>query len=246
MSLSITDQILALQELASVDALLKTTDDELAAERARLATLTSNLAALEDKLSAQRASMEVAERARSENHHEARSMMGQIDHSRDKLNRARNEREQQAAQRELEELRRLLRDREIDQERRSAEILQIEGEIAATERDAEAVRAELGEQEGAIRGRLGELESIAAARRSEREVILAKLPPPLYRRYELLRSRRGSGAASTTTGTCKACNISLPPQLFAKLRREPCIEQCPSCQRILFYVPPAPSPAPEP
>ena len=35
-------------------------------------------------------------------------------------------------------------------------------------------------------------------------------------------------------------------QLFAKLRREPCIEQCPSCQRILFYVPPAPAPTPEP
>lgn len=246
MSLSITDQIRALQELASVDALLKTTDDDLSAERLRLATLTGNLAALEEKLAAQRASMEVAERARSENHQEARSMMGQIDHSREKLNRSRNEREQQAAQRELEELRRLLRDREIDQERRSTEIAQIEGEITSTEREAEALRAELGEQEGAIRDRLSHLEADAAAKRAEREAISAKLPPQLFRRYDLLRSRRGSGAASTTTGTCKACNISLPPQLFAKLRREPCIEQCPSCQRILFYVPPAPAPTPEP
>jgi predicted nucleic acid-binding Zn-ribbon protein len=36
--------------------------------------------------------------------------------------------------------------------------------------------------------------------------------------------------------------MSLPPQLFHRLRREPLLEQCPSCNRIIYYAPPtAPS-----
>jgi hypothetical protein len=32
--------------------------------------------------------------------------------------------------------------------------------------------------------------------------------------------------------------MSLPPQLFHRLRREPLLEQCPSCNRIIYYAPP--------
>ena len=44
----------------------------------------------------------------------------------------------------------------------------------------------------------------------------------------MIRGRRGTAIATTTDGTCKACNMALPPQLFHKLRREPLLEQCPS------------------
>ena len=45
---------------------------------------------------------------------ELRQMTQQIDRSREKLSRSRNERESNAAQREVEELRKLHRDREED------------------------------------------------------------------------------------------------------------------------------------
>jgi predicted nucleic acid-binding Zn-ribbon protein len=32
--------------------------------------------------------------------------------------------------------------------------------------------------------------------------------------------------------------MALPPQLFHKLRREPVIEQCPSCNRIIYFSAP--------
>jgi predicted nucleic acid-binding Zn-ribbon protein len=66
-----------------------------------------------------------------------------------------------------------------------------------------------------------------------------RLPVPLYRRYDMVRQKRGTGIAQTTTGTCNACNMSLPPQLFHRLRRETILEQCQSCNRIIYYVPPA-------
>jgi predicted nucleic acid-binding Zn-ribbon protein len=71
-----------------------------------------------------------------------------------------------------------------------------------------------------------------------REALVKKLPSQLYRRYEMIRGRRGSALATTTDGTCKACHMALPPQLFHKLRREPILEQCPSCHRIIYFAPP--------
>jgi len=32
--------------------------------------------------------------------------------------------------------------------------------------------------------------------------------------------------------------MALPPQLFHRLRREPLLEQCPSCFRIIYFVSP--------
>ena len=57
----------------------------------------------------------------------------------------------------------------------------------------------------------------------------------LYRRYELIRKRRGTALAWTSDGTCSACHIRLAPMLFQKLLREDEFGQCPSCNRILYF-----------
>ncbi|MBK6695650.1 MAG: hypothetical protein IPG50_26080 [Myxococcales bacterium] len=75
-------------------------------------------------------------------------MSGQIDHSRDKMNRARNERETNAAQRELEELRKLVRDREVDANRATADADAVRLQIESSDGEAATVRAELGSTEG--------------------------------------------------------------------------------------------------
>ena len=61
----------------------------------------------------------------------------------------------------------------------------------------------------------------------------------------MIRQKRGTAIAQTTDGTCNACNMALPPQLFHRLRREPILEQCPSCNRIIYFVvPPVSASAP--
>ena len=54
----------------------------------------------------------------------------------------------------------------------------------------------------------------------------------------MLRGKRGTAIAQTTDGTCNKCNMALPPQLYHRLRREPLIEQCPSCNRIIYFASP--------
>jgi predicted nucleic acid-binding Zn-ribbon protein len=110
--------------------------------------------------------------------------------------------------------------------------------IDATEAEAKALSGELGQNEGAITTRLGTLEAEQTGKTKHRNEVIKRLPTQIFRRYDLVRSKRGTGLAHTTTGTCTACNMSLPPQLFHKLRREPLLEQCPSCNRIIYFLPP--------
>jgi uncharacterized protein len=237
--LTISDQIRTLEELARLDAELRTMDEELGAERGTLSTLKATLKTLEEKRQQSKTALEANERNRNEFIVDVRTMMQQLEHSREKLNRSRTEREANAAQRELEELRKLIRDREEEVGRLTTEGDSVRQSLEATDAEVKKVEGELGDNEGAITQRLGHVEKERAERQRVRDEISKKLPPQLYRRYETVRGRRGVGIAQTSDGTCKACNMSLPPQLYHRLRREPLLEQCPSCQRIIYFVAPA-------
>ena len=239
MTASVPEQIKALEELAVIDAELKTLGDDLQQERTALDAQRKKLAGLEEKLKNDRAQLAAIEKLRNEYVIEVRTMMQQLEHSREKMNRARNEREANAAQRELEELRKLVRDREDEIGKLTTDGEGARQQIDAAEQEAKSVSGELGTTEGGVQSKLAAVETRQNERQAAREAAVKKIPPQLYRRYEMVRQKRGTGIAQTTTGTCKACNMSLPPQLFHRLRREPMLEQCPSCNRIIYYVPPA-------
>src|SRR6185369_12972042 len=117
-----------------------------------------------------------------------RQMTQQIDRSREKLGRSRNERESNAAQREVEELRKLHRDREEELERLNGASEQARSAIDDAERKRAALAGELqGSQEG-ITTSIGELTAERTARASDRARVVAKLPPALFRKYETIRT----------------------------------------------------------
>ena len=235
--MSIEEQIKTLEELSAVDADLRIFEEELSQERGVVDSLKSNLARLEEKLKVDRAHTTTVDKSRSDFVLEVRTMMQQIEHSRDKLNRSRTERESNAAQREMEELRKLIRDREDEVGKLTTELDAARQSLEATEAEVKKVSEELAAREAEVNAKLGSTESSRVTRAQDREALVKKLPPALYRRYEVVRSKRGTGVAKTTDGTCKACHMALPPQLFHKLRREPKLEQCPSCNRIIYYAP---------
>jgi len=238
---SVTDQIRALEDLAVIDAELKTLGDDIQQERSALDAQRKKLSTLEDKLKSDRAQLGAIDKLRNEYMTEVRTMMQQLEHSREKMNRARNEREANAAQRELEELRKLVRDREDEIGRLTTDAEASRQQIDGAEGEAKKVSDELDATSGGIQTKLEAVEKQKAEREAARAEAVKKIPPQLYRRYDQIRQKRGTGIAQTTTGTCKACNMQLPPQLFHRLRREPVLEQCPSCNRIIYYVPPAPA-----
>jgi uncharacterized protein len=235
---SIREQIAFLEELSSIDSDIRRIDEQLDKQRSSLEGLRSELKRLEDRLKGDRESLTVMEKTRGELVVEFRQMTTQIERSREKLQRSRNERESNAAQRELEELRKLHRDREEEIERINSAA---DGARAAIEQ-AEAKRVDVAQAiagtEKGTTDALAELEAERAARSEMRQAIVSKLPVVLYRRYESIRTRRPIPIAKTHDGTCLGCHLSIPPMMFQKMRRQEEFERCPHCNRILYYIPP--------
>lgn len=236
--MSIPEQIRALEKLAQVDAELRELTEQLTQERSTLDGLKSGIAKLDDKLAIDRNALAAMDKTRGELIQDVRNMNQQLEHSRDKLGRSRTEREANAAQRELEELRKLIRDREEEIGKLTADADAYRQQIEATEADHKKLADELAAREGEISARLGEVDGKAQSKKIERDAAAKLLPAQLYRRYEMIRAKRGTAVAQTSDGTCNACHMSLPPQLFHRLRREPILEQCPSCHRIIYFAAP--------
>ncbi len=233
--MSNTDQIAALEALAAMDAEVKALEEKLSEERGTLGGLKDSLKKLDARLAVDRTTVGAADKHRSELQIDIRTMTQQIEHSREKLNRSRNERENQAASRELEELRKLVRDREDEITRIDNDTAQVRAQLEATEAERKSVADELAAKEGDISAKVTKLDADRQLKGGGRDAIVKRLPVPMYRRYEMIRGKRGSAIAQTTDGTCNKCHMALPPQLYHRLRKEPLIEQCPSCNRIIYF-----------
>jgi predicted nucleic acid-binding Zn-ribbon protein len=233
-------QIEALESLATLDASLAKLEAELQREGDVLSDKKSQLKKLEERFESTRASVGDMDRTRGELLQDARQMSLQMERSREKLSRCRTERELNATQREIEELRKLYRDRELEIEKINGLAEQARTEMDGANSEREALVGALANDTKA--SHLDSLEKDVSVIREQRKELVKAVPPALYRRYEMIRKRRGSAVAYTFQGTCSACHISLSPMAFQRLRRGEDFDQCPSCQRILYYrEDPAPS-----
>ncbi|AKT40867.1 zinc ribbon domain-containing protein [Chondromyces crocatus] len=233
--MTISDQIPPLEELSAIDIELRRIEEQLNKHRGQLDGMRSEVKTLEDRLKADRETLTTMDRARSELQVELRQMANQIERSREKLNRSRNERESMAAQREIEELRKLQRDREEELERLTGAADGARTSISdADGRLTDVSRALEGTAPGATES-LATLDVEKQARLEARAQVVTRLPTQLYRRYESIRTRRPVAIARVVNGICLGCHMSIPPMMIQKMRRLEAFEQCPSCVRIIYY-----------
>lgn len=235
--MSIREQIAFLEELNVIDIDLRRIDEQLEKHHKGLSGMRSEVQGLEERLKTDRETLAQMDKTRNELATELRQMSQQIERSREKLSRARNERETNAAQREVEELRKLLRDREEDLERLNSAALQARSSIDDADGKRSALSGELEGTQAGITTSIGDLTAERKGRAEERARVAAKLPVALLRRYDSIRTRRPVAIARTNDGTCLGCHVGVPPAMFQKMRNQGQFEQCPYCRRLLYYVP---------
>ena len=91
--------------------------------------------------------------------------------------------------------------------------------------------------------REAEIQRLAA----ERAELVSKISKEAMEIYvRVAHGRRGQAVAQARDGVCVVCHVRMRPQVFNQVRRNDGIHQCESCTRILYYVPPAATPAPPP
>ena len=231
-----------LKELVVADEEIRKLDSELGKEREALEGVRRDLDRVRQSIERERMQHEEIETDRNSRVQEARVMQQQLDRSREKLGRARNEKESNAVTREIEETRKLLRDLEDTLGKRVLELEGLKKSVLEHEDEEGRYVARIGETEGAVAKKVGELEALRGERNGVRAGIAKRLPASMLKKYDLIRSKRASGAAEMKKGRCAACNMSIPPQLAQRIARIDILEQCPSCNRLLWVDPPSAAP----
>jgi len=94
-----------------------------------------------------------------------------------------------------------------------------------TEKIKESIEKELLESKEDLIIKEDERKRIAARLQDER----------LLHRYERLKDSRGSGVSIIEDEFCSECHSTIPPQIFAEVRKADKIITCHSCGRILIY-----------
>ncbi len=116
-----------------------------------------------------------------------------------------------------------------------------EGVWKRKEEDLQGLRSDWDDRKGALKEEIAEIEGRIAQTRKVRDETASRLDADLMGKYELLFDRRGGTALVTVSSAiCQACYMNIPPQLWNEVLRNERVNLCPSCQRILFYNPPAP------
>ncbi len=117
----------------------------------------------------------------------------------------------------------------------TADRVAAEAALAGARREGDAARARFAAERSTLEAELARLGDQRTMQRSKIE------PRALAVYDQLLKGRRGIAVARMEGEICVACHVRLRPHIAQVVRRNDEIVQCESCQRILYYEPPAPS-----
>ena len=229
------EQLVALAKIADIDAEALRTETELRDIPARVDGLLGDVKKLGELLTAEKQELADADRLLAAQNDELSNQNGSLAKSKQKGARARNMREADAVEREVETIRRMMKDRETERDalkeaiakrrvsvdKHEQEFLELESYVAKEKQSSDARTAELSTKHQQV------LEGRAA--------LAVKLPKDVLKRYDTIRSKRqGLGVAFIKDSSCSGCFVVLTPQQVIAVSRAEEFAQCPRCQRLLY------------
>ena len=236
-------QLIALQNLESA---IEEAKRRIAAHPQRIADADARLAHAKDALETARQRLKASQEARREQEKEAATFQSRLSKFKDQLSAVKTNREYQAMQLEIETAQKELGiveervlERMMEADALSVEIKKADQAVAAQQKEVEAEKKTLAEE-------LVTVEAALKDATERRHALIKSLAPQLVALFEQVsRARKGLAiAVATRDGLCSACHVRLRPQAFQEVRRNDQIIQCPSCNRILYYIPPPPAAEP--
>jgi predicted nucleic acid-binding Zn-ribbon protein len=237
------EQLIHLQR---VESDLRRTQAGLAEIPKRKAELEAELAADRAHLDAARHSLDDSLKARKRHEGSLQDLEGKRSKYKGQLMEVKTNKEYTAMLHEIEAVER--------------EIRAIEDQVLAEMEKAESLTGEVKREEVAFKAReerhrtdvrgLDErarvLEGDAARLGAERDQVAKGLDDDTLEMFQRIAKLRGSAMAEARDGMCQVCHVKLRLQMYADLKRNEEIVQCPACNRILYYEPPVPVTVPEP
>jgi predicted nucleic acid-binding Zn-ribbon protein len=237
---AVLEELAALIKLAQIDTSKHDLEAELGQAPERLKENQTDLKRLQDLLDAERKQVEEAVGLLEAQEEEIKEQGQSLARSKSKSAKARTMREIEAVERELETIRRSMREREEERERLKSAIEQRKAIVTQHEQELKELAVFVATEEQTTVERIERLKKEKSDVLAGREDAVSKISPVILKRYDLIRSRRGGSAAvQLKEDMCGGCFMIIPPQLANAIRTGDTLEQCPRCQRFL-YPPDAP------
>lgn len=233
--LSLKEQLKALEHIQEIDLKI----DSL---RKNKGTLPAALKALDDQIGKVTASASIKKTSLAELEKMQRQTTAAMDLNKDRIARStsrlesvQNSQEFQAAQKEIEQLRKQ-KDSLDEQTKKSAtDGAAIRTALAELETQVAKFKEERDAQAATLTGQTGKMEEEIAVLMSERGKHTPSVEARLLTQYDKVRAARaGLGIVPAIAGRCKGCNMMVPPQQFNEIQRGSALHSCPSCHRVLF------------
>jgi predicted nucleic acid-binding Zn-ribbon protein len=234
---SVREQLVALAKLGRIDASTQEFDRELREIPKELDKLRESVALLEGLLSRERTQLAAAESLFEQQEALLRESNDAVSRAKAKSAKAKNAREAEAVERELEAIRRGAKDRETERERLQQAITQVKGSLGQHEAEFAGLRDLLTEKDAEAQARIAVLDAKRNVSLTGRDELAALIPKDIVARYDALRARRGTGVAEMKAGICLGCRMAVRPMQSITIQREEGVERCAHCQRYLYYGP---------
>jgi uncharacterized protein len=231
----VIEQLVALAKIAEIDAEALRADNELRDIPIRMEAIQGDVKKLSELLAAEKQQLQDADRLLGNADEELNNQSQALARSKAKGARVRNTREADAVERELETIRRLMKDREGERDSLREAIGKRRGSIDKHEREFAEFESYAKQEQQKAETRLAELTEVRNRILTGRSELVSKVPADVLRRYEMIRSKRqGIGVAAIKDSTCSGCFVVLAPQQVIAIQRAEDFAQCPRCQRILY------------
>lgn len=229
------DQLRALVELAAIDSKAKSLDDRLQGIPAELNERRQAIRRLEDLVARQRAAMAEADALLASQDKDLAARNEALSRAKGKGAKARNQREAEMAERELDAVRRSIKDGDVEKARLRERMEKTSSSLAEPEKALAEQKTELEAAEAASVAKLEEL-------RLEREKIVAgrddatrKIDKQWLRTYERLRPKVSPMVAEVIGEVCSQCRMRVAPQRFIQIQKAKEVMQCQSCLRFQYH-----------
>ncbi len=242
------EQLLNLLKLQTLDTKVKELQAASTNLPAKLDPLRRDLAKLQGMLDAERSKISETETWRKGHQDMIDQDRLSMKNAQSKLQASKNTKEFSAANREVDNKKKSIGDRETELKKVTDSLAQTTSQLATRDADVQKLREELATSEGSMGSQIAELDAQLAEAKVARDEARGSVEKNLLKTYDSLVGKRGYAVASVIKGTCQGCHMALPPQLNNILARMESIETCPRCGRLVYrkelLEPPAPAPTP--
>jgi predicted nucleic acid-binding Zn-ribbon protein len=229
------EQLKLLIEVQRHDARIQELDGMKKVWPQKLELLEADLKKVEALLARERGQLEDTESWRRRQEQEMKDEEQQLLKAKQRSGLVKNAKEMMANERELQTNRKLTQEREEEVLKLVGAVDTAKKSIGQHEADLEALKKHVGEEKAIALAKMAEFDAQIVEERKLREVAAGRVRPDVMKKYSTIRMRRGLALVPVHNGTCRGCNMNIPPQIYNTIQRGNSIELCGNCNRIIYW-----------